>query len=77
MELKKQAKEIIENNGRCPANTLCDGCIYKVVNGTVNGCNPSTVIKVAQKVLNPECPECGSKWDVEHNRCSSNCQTIL
>jgi len=24
-----------------------------------------------------ECPECNSKWDTEHNRCSINCQTIL
>lgn len=24
-----------------------------------------------------ECPECGSEWSFEHNRCSNNCQTIL
>ncbi len=23
------------------------------------------------------CPECGSKWNVLHNRCNANCQTII
>ena len=23
------------------------------------------------------CPECGSPWDNQHERCTSNCQTIL
>jgi hypothetical protein len=22
------------------------------------------------------CPECGSEWDYEHERCTSNCQNI-
>ncbi len=22
------------------------------------------------------CPECGAKWDIEHDRCTANCQTI-
>jgi endogenous inhibitor of DNA gyrase (YacG/DUF329 family) len=22
------------------------------------------------------CPECGSPWNIEKNRCSSNCQNI-
>ena len=25
---------------------------------------------------NKKCPECGGKWDIEHDRCSCNCQTI-
>ena len=30
--------------------------------------------KMAQ--IEKKCPECDALWDLEHNRCSANCQSI-
>lgn len=36
------------------------------------------VQREAKRVLEEylDCPECNGKWDIENNRCKSNCQTL-
>lgn len=43
---------------------------------TYKNCRLSVTVWVNVAEL-PKCPECGSNWNYEHNRCESNCQTLV
>jgi len=47
----EEAVEAIRTNGKCPNNQLCDTCWFKVINGTVAGCNPSEAVSLAKVYL--------------------------
>lgn len=53
---KEQAKEILENNGRCPDETMCSGCIIKEI-GNISQCCSDYAINLCKKFLGIETNE--------------------
>lgn len=48
-EETRQAKEILENNGRCP-NVCCFECVVGIL-GEIKYCNPSYAIDFCKELL--------------------------
>ena len=51
MEHITLAKETIKNNGRCLNPKQCNACLYYILKGTVKGCNPVSIIELANNHL--------------------------